>query len=366
MNWKIILEGLKARPVRTGVTILAVALQVSLILVLVGLTTGTTDEIGRRVAGIGADIMFQPAGSDVILALDSATLVPEIGEKLRNDFEEIQDVSPLLVRFNTKNFTNIFGIDPPSFDAVSGGLRYKKGKLFSAPDEIVIDDIFAKDKKLDVGDTYELEHRMFRVTGIVENGKGARVVMALKTAQELANAENKVTVFLIKLKDSSDINGAIEKMKKDLPGYDLRNMPEYNKLMTGANIPGLDAANNVIVFVALCIGVLVIFLSMYTTIMERTREIGILRSLGASKVFIVGLIMKESLFICLIGVLLGMAGSVVITRTAQAYFPTMVFLISNKWLIIAAASALMSGVIGSLHPALKASGQDPVEAFAYE
>src|SRR3982751_4896013 len=103
MNWKIILAGLKARPVRTGVTILAVALQVSLILVLVGLTTGTADEIGRRVAGIGADIMFQPAGSDVILALDSATLVPEIGPKLL-EFKEVQNVSPVLVRFNSKNF----------------------------------------------------------------------------------------------------------------------------------------------------------------------------------------------------------------------------------------------------------------------
>jgi putative ABC transport system permease protein len=136
--------------------------------------------------------------------------------------------------------------------------------------------------------------------------------------------------------------------------------------MNGANIPGLDAVNEVIVFVALCIGVLVIFLSMYTTIMERTREIGILRSLGASKVFIVTLIMKEALLICLVGILLGMAGSFVISHMARAYFPTLVFLISNKWKFVAALSALMSGVIGSLHPALKASGQDPVEAFAYE
>ena len=365
MNWKIILEGLKARPVRTGVTILAVALQVALILVLVGLTTGTTDEVGRRVAGIGGDILFQSKGSDVILALDPATLVPEIGPRLK-EFEEIQEVSPLLVKFNTQNFTMIFGIDPPSFDAVSGGLRYKKGKVFSGPDEIVIDDVFAKDKKLDVGDTYELEHQKFKVTGIVENGKGARVVTALKTAQDLANAGNKVTAFLIKLKDASDIDKTIEKLKMDMSGYELRNMPEYNKLMTGANIPGLDAANTLIVFVALCIGVLVIFLSMYTTIMERTREIGILRSLGASKLFIVTLIMKEALFICLIGVLLGMAGSFVISRTVTSYFPTLVFLISRKWVLVASVSALLSGIIGSLHPALKASSQDPIEAFAYE
>jgi putative ABC transport system permease protein len=143
-------------------------------------------------------------------------------------------------------------------------------------------------------------------------------------------------------------------------------MPEYAKLMNGANIPGLDAANTLIVFVALCIGVLVIFLSMYTTIMERTREIGILRSLGASKPFIVTLIMKEALFICAIGVMLGIAASYVISRTATSYFPTLVFLISNKWLFVAALSALLSGVVGSLHPALKASSQDPIEAFAYE
>jgi putative ABC transport system permease protein len=218
VNWKIILEGLKARPVRTGVTILAVALQVALILVLVGLTTGTTDEVGRRVAGIGGDILFQPKNADVILALDPATLVPEIGPRLK-EFKEIQEVSPLLVKFNTQNFTMIFGIDPASFDAVSGGLRYKKGKVFSGPDEIVIDDVFAKDKKLDVGDTYELENQKFKVTGIVENGKGARVVTALNTAQDLANAGTKVTAFLIKLKDASDIDKTIEKLKMDIPGY---------------------------------------------------------------------------------------------------------------------------------------------------
>ncbi|HET9131055.1 MAG TPA: FtsX-like permease family protein, partial [Terriglobia bacterium] len=127
-----------------------------------------------------------------------------------------------------------------------------------------------------------------------------------------------------------------------------------------------DAFNAVVVFVALCIGVLVIFLSMYTTIMERTREIGILRSLGASKMFIVTLIMKESILLCAIGVVLGTIGSELIMNGAKALYPTLVFLYSYKWMAIAAISALVSGVVGSLHPALKAASQDPVEAFAYE
>jgi len=365
MKWQIIFAGLRARPVRTCVTILAVALQVSLILVMVGLTTGTADEIGRRVSGVGADIVFQPPDADVLLAASGASLDPGM-EAIIAKVDGVKSVTPVLVRTNVKKFTMFFGIDPKTFDEVSGGLVYKKGRVFSGPDEVVIDDIFAKDKNLDVGDDLELQNHHFRVSGIVENGKGVRIFMELRKAQELNSTPSTVSIFFVKLKDSSDINGAIAKMKAEIPGYEIRNGPEYAALMTGANIPGFDAVNQVIVFVALCIGVLVIFLSMYTTIMERTREIGILRSLGASRTFIVTLIMKEAILICLIGVLLGTVDSFGIVRVAQHFFPTMAFTISYQWMIYAAISALASGVVGSLHPSLKAASQDPVEAFAYE
>jgi len=365
MKWQIIFAGLKARPVRTCVTVMAVSLQVALILVIVGLTTGMADDVGRRVAGIGEDIVFQPPEADVILAASDVSLDPQIGAKLAK-VEGVKSVTPVVVRMNWKKFTMLLGIDPPSFDAVSGGMVYRKGRVFSNDDEIVIDDIFAKDKKLDVGGDVEFQGQHFKVSGIVESGKGARLFTSLRKAQELASAGTKVSSFFLKLKDASDINRYIEKMKERFPGYEIRNGPEYAQLMNGVNIPGFDAFNAVVVLVALCIGVLVIFLSMYTTIMERTREIGILRSLGASKTFIVTLIMKESILICLVGIVLGILGSFVITRTSKVFFPTLMFSYSNKWMIYAAVSAIVSGVVGSLHPALKAASQDPVEAFAYE
>ena len=365
MKWQIIFSGLRARPVRTGVTILAVSLQVTLILVIVGLTTGIVNEIGKRVSGVGADIMFQPSGADVFLAISTASLeekfAPLIAEK-----EGIQSVSPVLIKLSTSPFMNIFGIDPVSFDKVSGGLEYQSGRVFSKPDEIVIDDIFAKDKKLAVGSTIKLLHTDLKVTGIVTNGKGSRVFMDLHALQEIADVPGKVTIFFIKLKDAHDIDGAINKLKVDFQGYELRNLPEYTQMMNGASLPYFNAFNAVVVFVALCIGVLVIFLSMYTTIMERTREIGILRSLGASRMYIVSMIMKESILLCVIGVVLGTIASKVIEDGAKAIYPTLAFLPSYKWMLIAAISALVSGIVGSLHPALKAASQDPVEAFAYE
>src|SRR5439155_24375263 len=113
-------------------------------------------------------------------------------------------------------------------------------------------------------------------------------------------------------------------------------------------------------------GVLVIFLSMYTTITERTREIGILRSLGASKTFIVGLIFQESTFVCILGVILGIGTSLMLGRLLQHVFPTLIVDIQNEWILKSSIFAILSGIIGSFYPSLKAAGQDPVEALAYE
>jgi putative ABC transport system permease protein len=309
--------------------------------------------------------MFQPADADVILAVDTATLPIEVGAKLEK-FSYIKSTAPVVVIFIAKEVTMIYGIEPESFARVSGGFVFKKGRIFQAHDEVVVDDIFAKDKKVDIGSEIKLKGRMYKISGIVENGKGARIFMGLDEAQDVNSSKGLVTVFFIKLKDSSDIDGAIKILDMDVPGYELRNVPKYAELMSGANIPGFDAFNRAVVFIALCIGVLVIFLSMYTTIMERTREIGILRSLGASKSYIVIIIMKEALFLCSVGVVLGTIASFGIIRVAQTFFPTLAFDMSWQWMVNAAISALASGIIGSIHPSMKAASQDPVEAFAYE
>src|SRR5438477_10453478 len=136
-------------------------------------------------------------------------------------------------------------------------------------------------------------------------------------------------------------------------------------LMTSNNLPALNTFIAALIAIAVVIGFLVIFLSMYTTITERTREIGILRSLGASKAFIVGLIFEESLFVCFIGVLFGIGGSYLVAWLVHQVFPTQQVLITSGWLLKASIFAILSGIIGSFYPSLKAAAQDPVEALAY-
>lgn len=363
----MIVAGLAARPVRTLVSILAVALEVTLILVVVGLTTGISNETAKRTEGVGADIMFQPPNSSLILAINNANMPLTLEREIRK-IEGVTAVAPVQTLVNSSSGLEIiYGIDPDKFAAVSGGFIWHKGGMFSGIDDVVVDDVYALAKKVGVGDQVELlgGHK-FRVAGIVEHGKGARLFISQKTAQELTGQVGRASIFYVKISDPDQVNTVIERMSKVFPTYGLRPLREYAKLMMSTSMPALDAFIQTVVFVALCIGVLVIFLSMYTTITERTREIGILRSLGASKKFIVSLIFQESAVVCLIGVVIGIGSSFLIARVVNLVFPTLIVLITPDWIAKASGVALLSGIIGSLYPSIKAAGQDPVEALAYE
>ena len=366
MNKQMIIAGLKARPVRTTVSILAVALEVVLILIVVGLTTGITGETARRTAGVGAEIMVQPQNSSMFLALSQNTMPIAIADKLR-ELSTVKAVAPVQLQVNSSEGVEIiYGIDPKNFYEVSGGFTWIKGGLFNEANDIVVDDMWAKSRHVDVGSPLDLLNQKVKVSGIVEHGKGARIFLSMEGARMITGQVDKVGVFFVKVKDPARVKEAIAQISGLLPGYKLQDVNELASQYTSSNIPGLSAFIDAVVFVSLCIGVLVIFLSMYTTITERTREIGILRSLGASKASIVGLIFQESTFVCLIGVMVGVGSSLMIGRLLESVFPTLIVEITVEWILKASVFAILSGIIGSFYPSLKAAGQDPVEALAYE
>ena len=162
------------------------------------------------------------------------------------------------------------------------------------------------------------------------------------------------------------LNDVIDRMNKIFPTYRILPMKEYTMLMMSNNMAALDAFIRVVVFISVLIGVLVIFLRCTPRSRSGRGEIGILRSLGASKSFIVSLIFQETVAVCLVGVILGVAASFLIARGVSVMFPTLLVMITTVWVVKASSFAVLSGLIGSLYPSLKAAAQDPVEAIAYE
>ncbi len=367
MNTEIILANLRQRPVRTAVSVLAVAIEVTLILVIVGLVQGMNVETGKRIEGVGADLMFQPPGSSVFLGLNGAVMPLAIGDKLL-EVEGIEYVAPVVIQFNSQNgFDIVYGIEPDRFASMGGGFNFQSGQIFSEPGEIVIDDLYAAAKELQVGDELNgLLNQNFSVTGIVDHGKGARLFLSLAEAQYMTGSQDKASLFYIKCTDPDQTYVVKERLEAMFPTYPVLPTRDMISLMANSSLPALDAFLTVVMVVAVSIGVLVIFLSMYTTITERTREIGILRSMGASKGFVVKLIVNETLWLCAVGIVIGLGFSFGIAALVQQLFPTLVIMIPPNWILRATILALLSGIFGSIYPSFRAAGHDPVEALAYE
>src|SRR5215475_9882177 len=365
MKKQMIISGLRARPVRTTVSILAVALEVVLILVIIGLARGITEETARRTAGVGAELMVQPPGADVLLATSENSMPLSLGDKLR-EIPGVKAVAPVMLKMNIKGGIEIlYGIDS-HFTEVSGGFHWLEGGPSKVPNQIIVDDLWAKDHSAQPGKTIKLMNTELTISGIVDHGQGSRVFMAMDDLSTALGQPSRAGVFYVKVKDPEQVQTVKDEIEQLLKGYTVRDMKMLASLMTSSNIPGLDYFIKAVVAIALIIGTLVIFLSMYTTITERTREIGILRAMGASKAFIIGLIFQETTFVCILGVILGTAASFFIQRTLAAVAPTLMIEITRDWIVRAAVFAILSGVIGSFYPSLKAASQDPVEALAYE
>jgi putative ABC transport system permease protein len=363
---QMIVQNVLHRPIRTALTVLAVAIEVMLVITVVGLTTGLVTDSAKRIEGIGADIMVQPPSASVLMAFSGAPMPIRLGDKL-GEMKYVKSVAPVLLQFNSTNGLDIiYGIDPDSFKAVSGGFVFHSGHDLEQSDDILVDDWYAKGKKVSAGQYLHILDHDFHVVGIVEHGKGARLFVLLPTLQDLAGAHDKASVFFIKCERPDDTETVMDEIKELLPRYEIRPLKDFISLMTSSNLPGLQAFINTMIGLAVAIGFLVIFLSMYTTIIERTREIGVLKSLGASKAYIIRVILSETTLICIAGTLVGIVMSFAARALFLHLFPTLTILISYEWILRAAGIAILGGLIGSSYPAWLASRKDPVEALAYE
>lgn len=167
---RMIVGNLVHRPVRSLISIVAVALEVTMILLIVGLCLGTMQDSRTRTAGIGADILVRPPGSSFIAAFSGAPMPIKVGNILAT-LPHVKRVAPVVTQA-TEKLEVIAGIDLPSYENLSTGFHYLKGGPFQGPYDVLVDDLFAQSDHAKVGDLIEILNNKFRICGIVERGKG--------------------------------------------------------------------------------------------------------------------------------------------------------------------------------------------------
>jgi putative ABC transport system permease protein len=369
----MVFSNLVHRPLRTMISVFAISIEVTLILLIVGLCMSMLNDSADRQKGIGFDVMVSPPGSSFLTGITGAPVSMKVAGKLR-ELPHVTAVSPIVTHFiTTKRLEIIDGIDlnpksPNDFDKMGLPFRYLAGGPFQGPYDMIVDDLFAEQNHTKIGDHYDVLNQSFRVSGIVEHGKGARRYVPIATLQELLGSEGKASMFFVKT-DTPDNAETVVSEIKQTPGMDqyvARSLAEYASLMTVSNMPGLGPFINIVIGISVIIGFIVIFQSMYTAVMERTREIGILKSLGATRLYIVNVVLRESFLLALGGVLLGLIFTAVGSAAINYKFPLNRVMWDSHWVVRAAIIAIVGALLGGLYPALKAAQKDPIEALAYE
>ena len=362
----LVLSNIAHRPARTAVSVLGTGVGVLLIVFTVGLAHGVLHERGRRESNIGAEIMIRASGSISLAGASQFKLHVSHAAELAT-IPGVRATTPVGQAVDSSDTG--FGqrlIDGIEYDQYANIARItiREGRPLQSGDEAIVDPEWKRNRKVNIGDTVELFHRPFKIVGVYEPPGGGRIKIPLKTMQEQVGAENKASAILVACDDPSKQDEVAARILERFPEDQLlftRDLPE----LYATGVPALNVFLNVVVGVAAAISILVILLAMYTTVTERTRQIGILKSLGMSKTSIAWVIEQEAIIVSVLGVVVGvlltMLAQLVVTRTTNLMIE-----IEPRWVLIALAVGLLGGSIGALYPALRAARQDAVEALSYE
>lgn len=371
---KLILGNLLHRPLRSIISAFAVAIEVVMILSIAAVMYGILNGSRTQTSGAGWDMLAHPGASSALMNTSAASADVRIADVLRK-LPHVEVVSPVNVKLTLgSSVENISGIDYASYNALRP-FTFVSGTPFQHPFDVIIDDLEAA-KGLKVGDTIKVLNHPFRICGIVEHGKGGRKYIPLETMDMLDGNPGKASAFYIRTQyepreqQKDQIQSEVRQEILSTPGlqdWSVQTIQEFLASLTPEHIPAFNIGLHTIIAIAIVIGFLVIFQSMYTAVMERTREIGILKSMGAGRWDIVSVVLRETGLLAVTGVIVGVAATYFLRWFLHAHVnATMAFQVTIPWVIRAVVIALAGAILGALYPALKAARKDPIDALAYE
>jgi ABC-type antimicrobial peptide transport system permease subunit len=370
----VFIKNLLRRKIRTLLTVLGIAIGVAAIIGLGALTNGLRAGYGSMLKGSKADLVLsQPNAMDI----SYSTVDEELGKKLL-DAPEVSEVSAMLQGFTeaeNQPFFFVFGYPTNSFilqrfqitqgtglDSRQAAIAHGKPVLLgSAASEVL---------HKSVGDTLRLTGSIYRIIGIYQTGdafEDSGAVMNLKDAQELLGRQRQVSLFYIRLKDPSLRERFLARVKRQWPDFSISGVKEFSEKQSMTDM--LEGFVWAMGGLAIVIGGVGMMNAQLMAIMERTREIGVLRAIGWSSKRVLWMILMESILVCLLGGLIGISiGYVLISNLSRTSTVAGINTgdITPDLLVQAMVVVLVLGLIGGLYPAWRAARLQPIEALRYE
>jgi putative ABC transport system permease protein len=362
---KLIFANLTHRPVRTLLSVLAIAVEVTMILTLVGVSHGTLDSTKDRAKAVGADIMVRPPGSSVMSSLSSAPMSDKYLGLLAEQSHVVAVTGTVVQSLTFPD--SITGLDFAAFKKMSGGFRYIDGGDPTNDDDMTVDEDYARQHHLRIGSKIKLIAHEWTISGIAEGGKLARICVKLKALQNIVGTPGHLTLIYVKLDDPKLAEQVAGELKGTLHDDQIYSI---NALMDAYSISNVGMLKDfiwVVISVATIVGFIVVFMAMYTAVLERTREIGIIKAVGGSSGLVLSILLRETLLLAIFGTLLGIALTYGTQWLMKHSVPaSLVQETVYVWWLYAGGIAIVGAILGAIVPRMKAVQQDVTEALSYE
>jgi putative ABC transport system permease protein len=275
--YRIVFENLRHRRTRTLLSALAIGLGVTMMLAIKGLAEGMLEDQRERARGVGADIMIIPEGASAI-GLSSAPINEKLVEFVSSQ-PHIKIATGVIMQ-PLERINRITGIDYGPYNEMAN-FRFLSGGPFQDTYDAIVDEFYARQRNMKIGDSFDLIDRKWTVRGIIEPGKAARLLVQKDVLQELTGATGKISMIYVVLDSPENIPTVLSDLRQKMTNYQIYTTEELMSEFSVDNLPEVRIFINVIIALSVAFGFLVIFLTMHTAVLERTREIGILKSLGA-------------------------------------------------------------------------------------
>jgi putative ABC transport system permease protein len=361
------LKSVFRRKMRSGLTIIGIAVGIMLVTALLMVASGLEAQFQRVIEEGGGDF--------IIMEKDSPDLMlSRVDESTRAAIEKMDGISWVSgMIFTTATVRNrpyvmIFGVELS--EMTNQQFRIIGGRNLNPGDsgKIVIGRMIAVQEEFHIGDTIEVKGTSYGIVGIYETGasfEDGGGVIPLNEVQTLFDIENQVSLLRVKVKDLNEADTIRAEIETRFP--QLMALKSTEVAAQQEDLQLITSIAALISLIAIIVGSIMVMNTMIMSVMERTREIGILRAIGWKRRKILSMILKESLTMSVSGGIIGILIAVglvnILTKGAKlpVDLPVTVDLVVGAFFI-----AVILGVSGGIYPAWRASKMSPMEALSHE
>jgi len=351
---------------RLAISVAGVAFAVLLTLLVLSLYRGWSG-IGGLIARLPGDVWITQEGTTG--PFNSSSYLPAEGAAALARIPGVQVVMPVYARESAfeqdgKALRVFFmALDAPEGLALPQDVR---DRFFPEPGRVNIDTVFAGEAGVGVGDTLNVHGHELIVARITSGGNAALTQFAFLNAADaraIFGVPGVVNFYLLATAPGSDV-GAIESAATQaIPRTEAHTSEEFAGQIAKSVEKGFLPVVSVLVGLGAVVGGAVIGLTTYTATIEKSRDFGVLKALGASGTYLYRIVITQSLIVGVLGSVLGLIASAIAANLIKQQIPE--FITDLRWTDAGAVfgGALLMAIVASYVPARRINSIDPAMVF---